>query len=105
MECRRVIGDNRTRRCYSQTYGGSCAMKYLEFPVEQLRLPQCPLPRPGDRVTWFSGVTRRFGTFLGHRTNGKPCVISDENAPVMSLSFEELRLADPFKRIGPNWTK
>lgn len=70
--------------------------------VTGLRLPPCPLPRPGEGVRWFADAKPVHGTVLGHNASGE-ALVRNEFGTGTSKSYDELRLSDPFTRTPPNW--
>jgi hypothetical protein len=72
-------------------------------PVAEFRLPQCPLPRPGDEVCWYTDAVPHRGVLEGHGSGGKPHVRSEFGHTFVLDSFDTIRLADPSKRRGPAW--
>src|SRR5262249_28389701 len=74
-------------------------------PVDprSLRLPECPIPRPGDRVCWYSGARLVQGQLTGHDGDGRPLIINELGNGGGRDSFDQIRLVDPFRRRGPNW--
>lgn len=75
---------------------------FREKPAE-IRLPPCPLPRPGDQVTWFQSARRETGILTGHTGNGKPIIVGKFQREHRPRSFHAVRLVDPFDRRGPVW--
>jgi hypothetical protein len=73
--------------------------------LETAFLPPTGSPRPGDRVTWFQDALRLNGTLIGHRQDGRPCIQNDFGGFSEAMSFDHIRLEDPKRRIGPNWTR
>lgn len=69
-----------------------------------LTLPPCLLPRPGEEVVWYSDSTRRRGTLVGHDAKGRPIVGNGHGFTQTLDGFDQIRLADPSNRRGPNWT-
>jgi hypothetical protein len=74
-------------------------------PPETLRLPTCPIPRPGDSVVWYSDAMPLQGTLHGHRPDGRPSVRTAFGNESTLPSFDLIRLADPSKALGPNWLR
>src|SRR5437868_3991095 len=74
--------------------------------AESLRLPPCPLPRPGDRVVWYRNGLEVIGLLLGHKADGRPYVENESpfKGTATLPSYDSLRHADPSSRVGPNWT-
>ncbi|MGA3097999.1 MAG: hypothetical protein ABSF25_16210 [Bryobacteraceae bacterium] len=68
-----------------------------------IRIPECPLPRPGERVVWYTEAFKRSGTYLGYGPGAKPIVHPDEGIDIHFDSFGELRLETPLERRGPLW--
>ena len=68
-----------------------------------LSLPACPIPRPGDSVSWYADSNRIKGKLMGHTSEGRPLLINQFGNPVVKETFEDLRLENSFKRVGPNW--
>ena len=77
--------------------------RYEFVKVNELQLPQCSIPRPGDRVSWHAGSVRRSGTLGGHTKHGSPTITSDYNTHITTLQFVDIRREDPFNSAGPNW--
>jgi hypothetical protein len=77
--------------------------KFETIDPSALKLPACPIPRPGDRVGWYSGARFVEGDLTGHDINGRPLIISQFGRPVRRDSFHEIRVLDPERRRGPNW--
>jgi hypothetical protein len=71
--------------------------------ARDLRLPPCPLPRPGDQVVWYTDSVPHTGSLEGHGTRGRPHVRSEFGLTFILDSFDLIRLADPTKRRGPAW--
>jgi hypothetical protein len=70
--------------------------------VANLTLPDCPLPRPGEKVFWFVRSNPMTGFLLGHDTKGL-AVIATSFGHSVRKRFDEIRLANPFERRRPNW--
>lgn len=81
---------------------GTAAAREFVAPQE-LRLPSCPLPRPGEEVVWYTDAFKRAGVYLGHAPGGKPIVQPADGIPVSLRTFSDVRLADPFSRRSPIW--
>lgn len=71
--------------------------------IEHLRLPPCPIPRPGERVVWYTDAVRRTGVMIGHGPGGGPVVQNDRGYPYRFRSFNQVRVAEPGARVGPSW--
>jgi hypothetical protein len=69
----------------------------------ELKLPNCPIPRPGDDVVWYTDSVLHKGILEGHGTEGRPHVRSEFNYSCVLDSFDVIRLADPTKKRGPAW--
>lgn len=74
-------------------------------PHAEIRLPPCPLPRPGDKVTWFEAARRRTGHLTGHTGDAHPIVLGTFGGEIHAPSFNALRVEDPFDRKGPLWER
>ncbi|WP_288409639.1 hypothetical protein [uncultured Sphingomonas sp.] len=68
----------------------------------EMRLPRCPIPTPGERVRWFAAARPMVGTVLGHDAEGQ-AIVKNEFGNDSHVSFDNIRLADPFSRAPPNW--
>jgi hypothetical protein len=68
-----------------------------------LRLPVPPIPRPGDRVTWYTDARRVVGVYLGHSIAGRPVVESSFGNRSVLTSFDVLRHDDLAVRRRPCW--
>jgi hypothetical protein len=72
--------------------------------ADDLRLPQCPIPRPGERVLWYYDSAPRSGVLLGHTIEGKPFVKLEGFETTQHLdAFGQIRAEDPFHESFPNW--
>jgi Poly A polymerase head domain len=72
---------------------------------ENLRLPRCPHPRPGQRVTWYRNARVYSGELVGHRWDGKPTVALNANHTDDIRDFDDLRPEDPFASVPANWDR
>lgn len=72
-------------------------------PRATLVLPPCPIPRPGEEVTWFEAARRESGVLTGHTGTAQPIVRGKYDREYHLQSFQTLRVVDPFKRRGPVW--
>jgi Poly A polymerase head domain len=70
---------------------------------DSIQLPPCPLPRPGDEVTWFQSARRETGVLTGHTGDAIPIVKGRFDREHRPRSFQAVRLVDPFRRKGPVW--
>lgn len=70
----------------------------------ELSLPVCQLPRPGERVCWFARSNPQTGILLGHNRDGH-AVIRTAFGNSATRRFDEIRLIDPYHRVGPNWSR
>lgn len=75
----------------------------VELHPDELRLPDPAIPRPGERVVWFTDALRRAGTYVGHGPNAVPIVRTEEDFTERLTTFDELRLEDPSTRTKPIW--
>jgi hypothetical protein len=73
--------------------------------INGLRLPPCPLPRPGDKVVWYQGGLRTEGELIGYTADCRPLVQSADLGEFQPETFDAVRLADPACPIGPNWCR
>jgi hypothetical protein len=71
---------------------------------EDLKLPDCPLPRPGEEVVWYTDAVKRTGVYLGYGPGSKPIVDSKLGFNDRLNNFAGLRLLHPEKRVGPIWS-
>ena len=67
-----------------------------------LELPNCPLPRPGEKVVYYSGARPVIGELIGHDQKGY-AIIANQFGNYDTKSFEVIRPNEPMKRHGPNW--
>jgi hypothetical protein len=72
---------------------------------DSLSIAPCPLPRPGDRILWYKDALPHRGVLLGHNWAGGPVIQNDFGGPSILESFEAIRVEDPAKATGPNWTR
>jgi len=72
---------------------------------EALRLPACPLPRPGDVVTWYQNTIRCTGLLLGHTYRSEPCIEPRQGGVTRLASFDDIRIDDRRRAVGPNWLR
>lgn len=77
-------------------------MKLKTVVASELKIPPCPLPRPGEAVQWFTEARPLTGTVVGHNVAGE-AVVRNQFGNDNSKRFEELRLSNPFVRAQPNW--
>jgi hypothetical protein len=84
--------------------GGAGAVRRVVDPLA-LELDHPAVPRPGDEVVWFEGHAPYNGHLLGHRADGRPCVLSTFGMPMFPLSYDAVRVADAKVRLGPNWER
>jgi hypothetical protein len=73
-----------------------------EVDPTEMRLPPCPIPRPGEQVQWFAAARPMFGTVLGHDAHGL-AIVRDQFDNDRHVPFDDIRLCDPFNRSLPNW--
>jgi len=71
--------------------------------VTDLKLPLCPLPRPGDSVLWYTDAVPHNGSLEGHGIHGRPHVRSEFDQTFVLNSFDVMRLQDPTSYRGPAW--
>lgn len=71
--------------------------------LDELRLPMCPIPRPGDEVCWYSDAVMFSGTLWGHALDGLPVVRSEFGNMYRLPTYDQLRFMDPESRLAPNW--
>lgn len=70
--------------------------------LSQLTLPPCPIPRPGEEVSWYAGNRPMHGRLLGHDIRGNAIIRNKYDVPT-SKPFSEIRVKTPLQRLGPNW--
>lgn len=75
-----------------------------DINANELELPPCILPRPGDSVVWFTDSDRRVGVLLGHGPGGVPVVRNRNGFTIKLRSYDAIRLENQQTRVGPNWT-
>jgi hypothetical protein len=68
-----------------------------------LRLPPCPLPRPGDPVAWYEGRVLRHGTLLGSTYDGRPYIKGNDGLDNPLPGFDRIRIEDPEHPVAPMW--
>lgn len=78
-------------------------MSRADKSVSEMRLPACPIPRPGDDVVWYADSRPVRGTLIGHTLNGRPVVRTGFGNSLILPSFDSLRFEDPENRRSPNW--
>jgi hypothetical protein len=69
----------------------------------EMLIPPCPTPRPGDNVTWYLDSRRVNGKYLGHNSKCQPVVETEFGTAISLLSFDQLRLSDPYHPRLANW--
>jgi Poly A polymerase head domain len=75
-----------------------CSLSWDTIDPRAMRLP------PGDKVFWYAGARPVEGVLTGHNAEGQALIVNQFNSPVVK-PFTEIRLFDPFNRLGPNWTR
>jgi hypothetical protein len=75
----------------------------MAIPPDTLRVPSCPLPRPGDTVVWYQNSVRYRGELVGHTSDGRPCIRPDTGAVNRVLTFDAIRIDLPERAVGPIW--
>ena len=69
---------------------------------KNLDLPFCPIPKPGENISWYLDSRPVKGILIGNSTNGP--IVETELGNRYSLgSYESLRLTNPKLRLSPNW--
>ncbi len=84
---------------------GAERVKRISVSPQIVTLPPCLLPRPGEKVVWYSDSTRRNGILVGHDVNGCPVVENGFGLTQPLDSYDQIRLSNPQNRSGPNWTR
>lgn len=79
-------------------------MTRVDKGLNELSLPICPIPRPGDKVLWYKDAQAYKGELVGYAPEGKVLVKNLFGNQYSLPSIDYLRLTDPFNRKGPNWT-
>lgn len=74
-------------------------------PVSALRIPDCPTPRPGEKVVWYAGSRRIQGTFHGYTARGRAAVTTGHNNFALPRDPSVIRRQDPFAPKGANWSE
>lgn len=77
-------------------------MSFVEVSPDTLRIPECPLPRPGDTVVWYANAQMVRGIVKGHDIDGNVLILNQFGSG-NTKRYDEVRLADPFSREPPNW--
>ena len=80
-------------------------MAHETLPLDQMKLPSCSIPRPGDRVVSYQGALRVRGRLIGHRPKGQPYITNEFGGPSNWPSFEYIWLENPLHPLGPNWER
>ncbi len=75
-----------------------------QHPTANLKLPDCPTPRTGEEVVWYTDAFRRAGTYVGYGPGARPIIQTTDGLTVTLESFDELRLLHPFNRKPPIWS-
>jgi hypothetical protein len=68
-----------------------------------LRLPSCPIPRPGDDVLWYEGGILQHGVLMGSTQLGAPRIQRDSGLTIDLISYDSIRTADHQKPDQPMW--
>lgn len=68
-----------------------------------LKLPECPIPRPGEKVSWYEDARLVNGDLTGYDKEGRPLIITEFGNPAPRDVVDKIRLRNPFDRRGPNW--
>jgi hypothetical protein len=71
--------------------------------ADSLRLPPCPLPRPGDCVAWYEARVLRRGTLLGSTYDCRPYISGSDGLTNPVPGFDRVRVEDPEHPVGPMW--
>lgn len=71
--------------------------------ADSLRLPPCPLPRPGESVAWYEGRVLRSGVLVGCTYDGRPYITASDGLSDPVSSFDRIRVGDPEHPIKPMW--
>lgn len=67
-----------------------------------MKLPPTLIPRPGESVVWYAEARPVTGIIQGHDIDGL-AIVTDGFGLQQRLSFDDIRLEDPFVRRPPNW--
>ena len=76
-------------------------MNQIINPTE-LELPYCPLPRPGEKVVYYSDARPIIGELRGHDQKGR-AIIANQFGNFDTRIYEVIRPHDPMRRHNPNW--
>jgi Poly A polymerase head domain len=68
----------------------------------ELTLPLCPFPRPGEKVVYYSDARPIIGELRGHDQKGN-AIIFNQFGTYNIKSFEAIRPHAPLQRHEPNW--
>ena len=71
--------------------------------ISNLLIPRPPIPMPGDKVFWYNESLPFEGELLGHNAEFKPVIQNNFGNRATPDCFEQIRLLDPTKYVGPNW--
>lgn len=75
----------------------------MQIDAKQLKIPNPPIPRPGEEVFWYAESVPFQGKMVGYNINEQPLVTTKFGSQTNVESFYHLRLNNPFNRIDPNW--
>lgn len=71
--------------------------------MEKFKLPNCVLPKPGEKVVCFTNATKMIGAANGYNMDGVPLIIAPSGHQFTPLDSDSIRLADPYNRSEPAW--
>lgn len=71
--------------------------------MEKFKLPNCTLPKPGEKVVCYTNTTKMVGSANGYNLEGIPLIISPSGHQFTPLDSDSIRLEDPYNRSEPAW--
>lgn len=73
-------------------------------PVVKFTIPFPPIPRPGERVFFFSEKVPHKGELLAYNVNGFPILKTDFDTEMIVHNYSQIRLEKPHQRRSANFT-
>lgn len=73
------------------------------MPSTEAHLPECPTPRPGERVVYYRSDTQFQGVFQGYNTLDQLLVQNSSGGITTIDNFMQVRLLDPTTRALACW--
>lgn len=73
--------------------------------IDSLKLPECPTPRPGEKVIYYRSDTRFEGTFHGYNTADQLLIRHSAGGITHLDNFMQVRLSTPTERSKGCWCR